>query len=136
LLPDIFGSCQIRVLRVVNDAPAIPTLETPGTGLRLLARAHRNLTPECVTSLLNVRYAVIGWNLVSLGTPTDSLIHPPRRGGAVWVLVSRRDNAEPPRIPSWSSTQSGTSAHQRRFVLRTRKHNGFSPGRSIAERWD
>src|SRR5271165_1922994 len=26
----------------------------------------------------------------------------------------RRDNAEPPRIPSWSSTQCGTSAHQRR----------------------
>jgi len=32
---------------------------------------------ECLTSiLLNVRYAVIGWNLVSLGTLTESIAHP------------------------------------------------------------
>jgi DNA repair protein RadC len=32
---------------------------------------------ECLTSiLLNVRYAVIGWNLVSLGPLTESIAHP------------------------------------------------------------
>jgi DNA repair protein RadC len=32
---------------------------------------------ECVISiLLNVRCAVIGWNLVSLGTLTESIVHP------------------------------------------------------------
>jgi hypothetical protein len=49
------------VLRV-NDAPASAWF-TPDQ--------------ECLTSiLLNVRYAVIGWNLVSLGTLTESIAHP------------------------------------------------------------
>jgi hypothetical protein len=48
-------------------------------GLRAIATSAW-FTPdqECVTSiLLNVRYAVIGWNLVSLGTLTgESIVHP------------------------------------------------------------
>jgi hypothetical protein len=69
-----FGSCQIRVL-LVNDAPAsfpVPTLETPEQGYaysqeHIATSAWFTPGQECVTSiLLNVRYAVIGWNLVSL----------------------------------------------------------------------
>jgi DNA repair protein RadC len=32
--------------------------------------------PELTSILLNRRYAVIGWNLVSLGTLTESIAHP------------------------------------------------------------
>src|SRR5260370_32684426 len=52
-----------------------------GGGLRFLATArrkppHGSIQIRCVTSiLLNRRSAVIGWNLVSLGALTGSLVH-------------------------------------------------------------
>jgi len=79
-----FGACQICVLRV-NDAPAsypVPALETPEQAYAFWQEHVANsawFTPdqECVISiLLNVRCAVIGWNLVSLGTLTESIVHP------------------------------------------------------------
>jgi hypothetical protein len=76
-----FGSCQIRVLRV-NDAPAsFPSshMETPEqatpSGKSTSQPPHGSpRTRNASQPLLNVCYAV-GWNLVSLGTLTESIAH-------------------------------------------------------------
>jgi DNA repair protein RadC len=80
-----FGVCQIRVMRV-NEAPPrsypAPTLDSPERIYdfwreHIATAAWFSPDQEFLTTiLLNIRFAVVGWSLVSIGTLTESIVHP------------------------------------------------------------